>query len=416
MTIQDIAKVLVEKNKLPQAEAEAFVAAIFDVVEAGIERDKLVKIKGLGTFKVVTVDARESVNVNTGERVIIDSHDKITFTPDAMMKELVNKPFSSFETVVLNEGVEFEDMPVQEDNEQTEVSTADEETPKTVEQEEVVAEMPKTVEQEEVIGQDTTTEVVKQEKEEEAPKAEQPEQKVEHTAPEHEVTPIVFNTTEEQAPATLKKESAPATEEKPTSISFEENIEEAHKDITTTQNPLWQWIVLALACLCIGFGAGFYTHQYMSAEPTIAEQPESEIVTDTIAKASEQQELKTDTIATDTLKKPVTTPVPETKPQVKNEDVDYLKYDAMDTRVEKGAYYIIGTQSVVQAREGDNVAKLSRRYLGEGMSCYVEVYNGMKATTQLNAGQEIKIPKLITKKTLKARLKQQQQKQKENQQ
>ena len=161
MTIQDIAKVLVEKNKLPQAEAEAFVAAIFDVVEAGIERDKLVKIKGLGTFKVVTVDARESVNVNTGERVIIDSHDKITFTPDAMMKELVNKPFSSFETVVLNEGVEFEDMPVQEDNEQTEVSTADEETPKTVEQEEVVAEMPKTVEQEEVIEQDTTTEVVK---------------------------------------------------------------------------------------------------------------------------------------------------------------------------------------------------------------------------------------------------------------
>ena len=109
LTIQDLADVLVEKNDLSKQTAKAFVTAIFDIVQMGIRRDRLVKIKGLGTFKVVDVDARESVNVNTGERVLIDGHSKISFTPDATMKELVNKPFSGFETVVLNEGVEFDD-------------------------------------------------------------------------------------------------------------------------------------------------------------------------------------------------------------------------------------------------------------------------------------------------------------------
>ena len=110
LTIQDLAKVLVDKNGLSQQEAETFVTAIFDVVQNGIRRDRLVKVKGLGTFKVIDVDARESINVNTGERVLINGHGKITFTPDATMKELVNKPFSGFETVLLNEGVEFDDM------------------------------------------------------------------------------------------------------------------------------------------------------------------------------------------------------------------------------------------------------------------------------------------------------------------
>ena len=119
LNIQSIAKVLVEKNELPQAEAEAFVAAIFDTIQSGIDKDKLVKVKGLGTFKVINVEARESINVNTGERLVIDSHDKISFTPDSMMKELVNKPFSSFETVVLNDGVEFEDMPTSTDEDET---------------------------------------------------------------------------------------------------------------------------------------------------------------------------------------------------------------------------------------------------------------------------------------------------------
>lgn len=109
LTLSDITTVLVKKNKLSAKEAEAFVSAIFDVIRQGLETDQQVKVRGLGTFKIIGVEARSSVNVNTGERVLIDGHSKITFTPDNTMKELVNKPFSQFETVILNEGVEFED-------------------------------------------------------------------------------------------------------------------------------------------------------------------------------------------------------------------------------------------------------------------------------------------------------------------
>lgn len=109
ISIQDLSQVLVVRNGLDKRDAVIFVSAMFDVIQMNLEKDKIVKVKGLGTFKIIDVDDRESVNVNTGERVLIEGHNKITFTPDALMKELVNKPFSQFETVVLNDGVDFED-------------------------------------------------------------------------------------------------------------------------------------------------------------------------------------------------------------------------------------------------------------------------------------------------------------------
>lgn len=110
VTVNELARVLAERKKLEESVARSFVSTMFDVVRVALERDKLVKVKGLGTFKLVEVSARESVNVNSGERMVIGSYAKITFTPDSIMKEIVNKPFSQFETVVLNDGVEFEDM------------------------------------------------------------------------------------------------------------------------------------------------------------------------------------------------------------------------------------------------------------------------------------------------------------------
>jgi nucleoid DNA-binding protein len=108
--IQELATILVNKGGLSNDEAVSFVNAFFDLIQEGMNIDEIVKVKGLGTFKLVNVEARESVNVNTGERVLIDSHAKISFTPDTTMKDIVNKPFSSFETVMLNEGVTFDDM------------------------------------------------------------------------------------------------------------------------------------------------------------------------------------------------------------------------------------------------------------------------------------------------------------------
>ena len=118
VTIQDIAEKLVKQNGLSKKEATRFVNMMFDLVREALERDSSVKVKGLGTFKIIDVDSRESVNVNTGERVLIEGHNKITFTPDVLMKELVNKPFSQFETIVLNDGVDFKD-PVKEEEAET---------------------------------------------------------------------------------------------------------------------------------------------------------------------------------------------------------------------------------------------------------------------------------------------------------
>ena len=110
VSVSDLSESLVGKYSMSQAEAEAFVSVMFDVINDGLHNDKSVKVKGLGTFKVIDVRERESVNVNTGERVVIESHGKLTFTPDPIMRDLVNKPFAQFETVALNDGVDLEDM------------------------------------------------------------------------------------------------------------------------------------------------------------------------------------------------------------------------------------------------------------------------------------------------------------------
>ena len=113
ITLQDLINLFSEKQGMNKKDAEVFVRTMFELIEEALATEKYVKIKGLGTFKLTEVDSRESVNVNTGERIEIQGHTKISFTPDVTMKELINKPFSHFETVVLNEGVELEDTPIE---------------------------------------------------------------------------------------------------------------------------------------------------------------------------------------------------------------------------------------------------------------------------------------------------------------
>lgn len=125
--VSTLAKKLSEKSKLNQTEAELFIRKMFDVANQGLETDKQLKMRWLGSFKVTAVKDRESVDVNTGERIVIEGRDKISFTPDNILKEIVNKPFAQFETVVVEDGVEFDDidrkfdmMPNDEENEETE--------------------------------------------------------------------------------------------------------------------------------------------------------------------------------------------------------------------------------------------------------------------------------------------------------
>ena len=105
-----LARILAEKNNMTISEAEAFIKQMFDVANGVMQADKQLKIRWLGTFKVTSVKDRESVDVNTGERIIIGGRDKITFTPDNILKEIVNKPFAQFETVVVNDGVDFSEI------------------------------------------------------------------------------------------------------------------------------------------------------------------------------------------------------------------------------------------------------------------------------------------------------------------
>ena len=118
LTIQDLIDLLAAKHSMTKKDAEAFVKEFFLLIEQALENEKTVKIKGLGTFKLVDVDSRESVNVNTGERFQIKGHTKVSFTPDTNLRDTINKPFAHFETVVLNEGTVLEDTPMEESDEE----------------------------------------------------------------------------------------------------------------------------------------------------------------------------------------------------------------------------------------------------------------------------------------------------------
>lgn len=114
LTIQNLVDLLVSRHGVPQKDADVFVREFFLLIEQALENDQYVKIKGLGTFKLIGVNSRESVNINTGERIKIEGHTKISFTPDPSLRDIINRPFSHFETVVLNENTVLEDTPIEE--------------------------------------------------------------------------------------------------------------------------------------------------------------------------------------------------------------------------------------------------------------------------------------------------------------
>ena len=229
--IMNITSALSTKYKMPLKEAEAFVAMVFDVVNEGLQKDKLVKVKGLGTFKVAAVKDRESVNVNTGERVLIEGHDKITFTPDAVLRDFVNKPFAQFETVVVKDGVDFSDLDSQKVPETVETP----EVPETSE----TAETPETP--------DTLLSAV-------------PEEPKESEAPETPETPETSETSE--TPAVL---------------------EEASQDVRTEQQVIGEKpsghknLILACLLAVVAFIAGFFVGRGTAGQADKPAAPETTV-------------------------------------------------------------------------------------------------------------------------------------------
>ena len=373
LTIQEIAKILVEKNKLTVKEANQFAAVVFEVIQEGLDTEGQVKVKGLGTFKKIQVEARESVSVRTGERVMIDSHAKITFTPDALMKELVNKPFSQFETVILNDGVEFEDLA----DDLTEEELLELDSMENTE-EEATQQVSK---EQEVVPEETV-----------ATSAETTNTSAETETVVRPLMDIVDNTIEQE-------DEKPEIEEE--DDEDEENEEE--EEGGSSWKKVVDYVLLTLLLMAASAYAGFWYGQ-QHATKDVDDATDVENVTDSIevievdsadvldVPSVEQPSVEKPTEEQSAVEKPQTKTEPEQAKQT--EEPFWKKYEAMDARVRTGAYHIVGTDREVKVRAGETLSKISRRELGEGMSCYIEVYNGLKGNSELKEGQVIKIPKL----------------------
>ena len=388
LTIQDIAKVLSDRKGLSKNDASNFVNEMFDVIQQALERDMVVKVKGFGTFKIIDVDPRESVNVNTGERVLIEGHNKITFIPDQLLKEIVNKPFSQFETVVLNEGVDFAEGVTSEAYVTPEVKAAS--TPLV----DFVDEDP-SFEKPIPLGENKASD---------APASEAEPMSVEASVSDVESEPVSSSASIAAEDPVSEAVETPANEE-PVEDSEEEPAYEDEEEGSGSR----KWL-MAVVALLLGLGAGYLLGNYFpmkgeqlveAPEPPV-EMPnlvvEDTLVVDSTKAAVPVPEAKQP--EEPIVEKPAEEPKPEVKPEV-IEKAETDKYAAMDARVRTGAYRIVGTEKVVKVKEGDNLRRIAQRILGPDMECYIEVYNGLNAASPLKIGQEIKIPKLELKKKKK---------------
>lgn len=359
--ITDIAAALAGKSGLSPQEAEAFVTAMFDVISAQLQSgDKSVKVKKLGTFKVTSVSSRESIDVNTGERILIGGRNKISFTPDAVLRDRVNKPFSQFETVPLNDGVDFGDV------EQEAVGEAEKTPSDEPEQPARPAEEPR---QENTPVQNA---------------AESQENDGTETAEEETIDKPDMNENQHS-----KSAEELITQARDKEIHRRHSVERKYRKKVRARNIV---IVALLAVIVAMAAAGYrYFHQYDSImKEKDSRILELEITMDNIGAAA----AKKDTAAT--------APQPEKKPQPaavkaqpkaaeKQEGNDYNK----DPRVRTGAYVITGIERTVTVRKGQTLQSISRALLGSGMECYVEAVNEKR---EYKEGEKVNIPALRHKK------------------
>ena len=387
LNIYDLCSVLTSKNGLDDKESHRFIKAIFDVIQEGLDEDKIVKVKGLGTFKIIEVDDRESINVNTGERVLIEGHSKLTFTPDSVMKEIVNKPFSQFETVILNEGVDFPEPVVEEPA--VEDIIADE----PAEDKEIIVEpqidnnvAEQSVEEEPVAEKNVAEEPVAEEPVAEEPVAEEPVAE----EPVAEDSVVEF------------------TDDNDNVQSGEENSVEESVFETSNNNSILRWILSGVAVLLLILGAaygGYLYGRYELSEEIAYKQMKADLKTAEITTKKAQVAIKKDSVAQEVDATKIGAMSIDNKDESANDEAKTEtaktssdKYEAMDIRVRTGAYRIIGEDRTVKAKAGQTVEDIATKLLGPGMSCYVEVYNGLDGKATLKEGQTIKIPKLELKK------------------
>ena len=456
-SLNGLADKLAEKSGLSQIEAELFIRKMFDVCHQGLAADKIVKMRWLGTFKVTSVKERESVDVNTGERIVIEGRDKISFTPDNILKEIVNRPFAQFETVIVNDGVDFESI-----DKKYEDSLEDEEQEESLEKPKPIIEVVEPTETPlpDVVSEETT--------QAEAVSSSEPTTSgvidfldvPENPSEDGSVVVIGEDSTIE--PQTTVSQEVP-TEEIPSSVSDdiqadsrEENSNaeiEAETDAEIGADdeveirrrhfiiPKYVVIIASFTLLLLIGGLGWFAFNYgqmaaqrdhlelqlaqyktdknvvakpanvKSQEQLLQEKARQDSLrmakandaikaaerADSLKSAAVDKEISVKNLKTDEksaeLKKKSATDKKRDK-AAEHANVVSDKYDS-DPRVRTGAYRIVGVDQVVTVGEHQTMATLSKRYLGPGMECYIEALNG---TSTIKSGQKIKIPKLELKK------------------
>ncbi len=351
VSLDEIAEGLVLKHALNSKDAKAFVEELFSLINEGLSQDGIVKIKGLGTFKVIDVLPRESINVNTKERVLIEGHKKITFTADPMMRDLVNKPFAQFETVILNEGVSIEQMnyiPKQEAPEEDE----DEEN-----QNEVINESNET------ISLNETPEEEKQDKETPSIIEKTQDDKKESEAK----TP---NTLDEEK----KAEQADQIKEEESSFTTQTIVTQEEKDASSSWVATHKGITIGAiaAVLIIGLIIGFS----LSTNKEVKTQEKNKDIT--LVKKDSVKKLTVIKSEEEITPKQTQAPLPK--------ELNDALY-----QVKTGAYNIVGTDKTIKVKPGETMTSIANQYLGNGMQCYIQVYNGI---LEVEDNQMLKIPKL----------------------
>ena len=384
--IQDLAKIVAARHNKSEEEVTTFLDALVDVLLNGLHQEKVVKIKGLGTFKVTTVKERASINVNSGEPVVIEGHDKISFLPDTSMRDLVNKPFSQFETVPVNDGVEFEDIETSVDVEDTQDA---EETGEAIIDVET-HEAPQAVALA-GLSENEPAAQPESEKENEVLVAENETDDVDITT-EEAVTETVTEEADSQEEAlaeTHQEESEPLpqvteeeTEQTENELDTEEN-EEDMKKISWTKL-LLSALLIAAAAFALGYAVG-----QKAGTSTSTETPKAKtVVEETPDSLKEGQAATTQAEAKEETQK---AKVSDDMSQVTSEELERA-----NEKVAYGAYRIVGVERVVTARAGQTLKAISDANLGPGAEAYVKALNDGVST--VSEGQKIRIPKVELKK------------------
>lgn len=457
--VNDFARELSEKYGLSLGDASDFVSAMFDVVKEELDSaDSSVKIKGFGTFKVSAVGARASVDVNTGERIIIDGRNKISFTPEVLLRDRVNRPFVQFETVVLNDGVDFSEIDEESEEESDsviEVESQDVQLSLTASTSQPTdqptpAEQPQDVQLSPTAPTGLSTD-------QPAP-AEQPQGvQLSPTAPTSQSTYQPADQSANQQSSSETASKAVNTEEHrdmarrlmaPKSETVEDSEESDDKTTATApeaddegiviggcrqRSPRIMYVLtIASFLILVSLGIGMYflyqrieeknhvidrleSRLYAQQEAAEAVEPQSAVaVQDSIASKDSLHaaELRVaekhaaEQLAAEKAKQHKKDSIAAAK------SVQASKTSAgksaptaaatattpsdynYDTRVRTGAYIIVGVAKTVTVQPGQTLASISKAYLGEGMECYVEVLNNRHS---VKAGEKLKIPQLKLK-------------------